>query len=1249
MNNRHTDGNFNTHAINRKMALSLGVALLALASGSQALAVPGNPVWEGNVSDDWTDGDNWSGGVAPSLAGPVAVVAPAASDQAPVIDGVVGEANVLFLGSQDHANLTIQNGGQLNANNVTIGNSTNNGALPGIRDESGAINLIGPESGFSVDFLTVGYYGDGTLAIEGGAHTTIGTTTSVAALAGGSGTITLTGADSHLEGGDLQIGSGGNGTFTVSEGASAQTASAALGVNAGSSGTATLTGADTSWTTSGSLSIGGAGEGNLAISDGAVVSATGDISIGRQASGTGTLTVSGENSQLTTATNLFVGFSGTGDATVSDGAIMSADKIIVGFDTASSGTLVVDGANSVVKGTSYVMIGYTNDGEATISNGGTLKADGARGVTIAFQTGSNGTLNIGAAAGEAAAAAGHIDAVSGIKFGAGSGQLVLNHTDTDYVLAAPISGTGAVDILSGTTIFSGDSSLFSGSFTVDGGKAVMAGTAAAASTTINAGGVLQIGNGGASGSLNSDITNNGTLIFNRSDALLHDRAITGSGSLTVAGGTITLSGDSSGFAGDTTISGGTLLLTGSLGGNVLIEAGGTLQAGDTQQDGLLLADTVNNGTLIFSQAGDYDYTGALSGDGRLIKRGDGTLLLSGDYHYTGSTVVEGGIVRLTSQLDTASDLVVNNGTFDLGGRNQEVAGLNGTGGTLALGTGVLTVVQGQNSSFAGGITGTGGLIKAGTGTLNLTGTSNFSGQVDVNGGRLAVNGVLPGSVAVHNGGTLGGNGTVNTVIVNTGGTLAPGNSIGTLNVAGDILFKVGSVYEVEVDAAGNGDRTNVSGVATIQGGTVSVIAAAGAYRWTSDYVILTAAGGVNGTFADLDVNLPFLTPYLSYGARDVTLTLVRNDRSFESAGATVNQRAVARALDASAQNGALYRVIAGQIDDAGAVQAFDALSGELWATTGTFMVDRTRRLGELVVGRLEQTDTITHALAKTGSASSQTRDARTGIWGQATGSWNSAKSDGNAARATQSSFGFITGVDTLLGDWRIGLAFSHGEDKVQVGGRDSHATVTGSAIAAYVGGGWHNLRARAGGSYGWLDVKGARNVAFPGLSDKVSGRYDGKSASAFAELSYAATLGATLVEPFAGVNHVHLKTEGFAETGGTLSALNVSGHTRDVTYTTLGLRLGAVLPVTDQAAITPRLSAAWLHGFGDVAGDGRHELATGKAFSIEGMPATRNALRLEAGAQANIMPGGSLGLSYVGNIADRWSDHGLTLGFSYSF
>ena len=55
----------------------------------------------------------------------------------------------------------------------------------------------------------------------------------------------------------------------------------------------------------------------------------------------------------------------------------------------------------------------------------------------------------------------------------------------------------------------------------------------------------------------------------------------------------------------------------------------------------------------------------------------------------------------------------------------------------------------------------------------------------------------------------------------------------------------GSTYQVEVNAAGQGDRINVTGTAAIQGGTVQVLAQPGSYANSTTYTILRATGGVS--------------------------------------------------------------------------------------------------------------------------------------------------------------------------------------------------------------------------------------------------------------------------------------------------------------------------------------------------------------------------------------------------------------------
>ncbi len=97
-------------------------------------------------------------------------------------------------------------------------------------------------------------------------------------------------------------------------------------------------------------------------------------------------------------------------------------------------------------------------------------------------------------------------------------------------------------------------------------------------TTVSAG-TLQLGDGGATGSVGGAIANSGTVVFLRSDNVTASGSITGTGALVQAGtGTLTLVGSNSAGAG-TTVSGGTLqILSGvTLASDVVVQSGGTLQ------------------------------------------------------------------------------------------------------------------------------------------------------------------------------------------------------------------------------------------------------------------------------------------------------------------------------------------------------------------------------------------------------------------------------------------------------------------------------------------------------------------------------------------------------------------------------------------------------------------------------------------------------------------------------------------------
>ena len=180
-----------------------------------------------------------------------------------------------------------------------------------------------------------------------------------------------------------------------------------------------------------------------------------------------------------------------------------------------------------------VSLGVTSaiGGNDTLTKGGagtlTLHADNGHsgGTTI-----SAGTLQLGTG-GTTGSIAGDV---------ANNGVLAFNRSDA-YTHGGAIDGTGSVTQRGGgTTVLTADNRYTGG-------------------TMISAG-ALQLGAGGTTGSIVGDVSNNGALVFNRSDAYTFGGLVDGSGTLTQAGAGVTVLTADHAYTGGTTISAGTLRL-----------------------------------------------------------------------------------------------------------------------------------------------------------------------------------------------------------------------------------------------------------------------------------------------------------------------------------------------------------------------------------------------------------------------------------------------------------------------------------------------------------------------------------------------------------------------------------------------------------------------------------------------------------------------------------------------------------------
>jgi len=371
----------------------------------------------------------------------------------------------LYVGYYGDGTLTIAGGGKVSASGVDLGDA---GAIAGTINIGAAAGDAAVAAG-TLDVPTV-EFGDGTGTLVFN-HT--GATTFAAALTStGSGThalnhyagtTTLTGDSSGFKGTTTVDG----GTLEIAEGGKLGGWEGYIGRAAGSDGTVVVTGAGSTWDNTSILYVGDQGRGTLTIKDGGTVASHG-AAIGESFTGEeGVATVTGAGSTWTTG-QFDVGFGITGTLTVADGGKVTSTASHIGFG--ATGTATVTGAGSTWTSDSLAvgLWGNSGDGTLTIAEGGKVVAPT---VGIGTNSGSAGTINIGAAAGDAAVAAGTLDAAT-IQFGNGAGTLVFNHTGA-LTFAAALSSTGggthALDHYAGVTTLTGDSSGFTGTTTVSGG------------------------------------------------------------------------------------------------------------------------------------------------------------------------------------------------------------------------------------------------------------------------------------------------------------------------------------------------------------------------------------------------------------------------------------------------------------------------------------------------------------------------------------------------------------------------------------------------------------------------------------------------------------------------------------------------------------------------------------------------------------------------------------------------------------
>ncbi len=304
-----------------------------------------------------------------------------------------------------------------------------------------------------------------------------------------------------------------------------------------------------------------------------------------------------------------------------------------------------------------------------------------------------------------------------------NGALVINLNNQVTVLPGPV-------IVTTPTILTLDGNITgSGSLTQLGnGTTILTGTDTYSGGTTISVGTLQIGDGGTTGSIVGNVTDNATLAFDHSDSVSIGTNISGLGAVSqIGGGTLTLTGTNT-YSGGTNVTNGILSVaaqtnigTGPVnfanGATLLLSAAGSFTSGATLGHGGGTIET-NNATAVWSGAissvPPANLSDPVDPTEGLTKTGLGTLALTGANTYSGGTTI------------TQGTLQIGNGSV-----NGAIVGDVTDNATLAFD-------RSDNPTFSGIISGSGVVEQDGAGVLTLSGVNAYTGGTNINAGTLAI-------------------------------------------------------------------------------------------------------------------------------------------------------------------------------------------------------------------------------------------------------------------------------------------------------------------------------------------------------------------------------------------------------------------------------------------------------------------------------------------------------------------------------
>ena len=586
--------------------------------------------------------------------------------------------------------------------------------------------------------------------------------------------------------------------------------------------------------------------------------------------------------------------------------------------------------------------------------------------------------------------------------------------------------------------------------------------------------------------------------------------------------------------------------------------------------------------------------------------------------------------------------------------------LGGTADTLTL-TGST-----GSTSYSGNISGAENFAING-GYWNLSGSVTGITNLSITGGTLAMNGYMDAEVVkVESDATLGGTASLMSLI--NYGTVAPGNSIGTIHVTNNFTNTAGSKLDIQINDAGDSDKIEVGNKATLNGGTVNVLASAGSYTDGMTYTFLTA-GTVDGAFQGITDNLAFFAASLVYGSDSVAILLTRTSNNYDSVANTYNQHGVARYLDAHS-SGATgdFATVLGNINTLsadGARSAYDAMSGDVFGSLSTVGIEAEERFLRTISQRIQnqllgQSGNTTASARLDGNVSYVSRNTSNPshlpdmsgwtTWAEGYGVGASIGSNGNASGLSYSMGGAAVGMERQVSDTaRIGFAGGYTVCNTALDSRADNGSIDGGSIAMYANRTFEEIYLTGIAAYGYNSYSVDRTITFASIDRDSHANYGGNNFSFYTELGRTIYGQRLNLQPYAGLEYIQLHQNDFTESGASSIDITANGIQADAFRSLLGSRLLGNFVTKSGLPATWEGRAAWRHDFlnENRIVDASFVGQTGANFAIAGLNVDRDAAILGTGLTFQLRSNFSIFANYDVLTSQNYTAHAGSGGLQY--